>query len=82
MGSSDVSLFFQHFRRDFVARNVTRLSRRDVHRDVFNELLKFFATSDEISFAVYFDQDADFTTHMNVRTDHALCGDSAFFLFR
>src|SRR5207253_10308978 len=63
--------FFQHFRRDFVARNVTRLSRRDMHRNVFNELLKFFAARNEISFAVYFYQDADFPPHMNVRTDHA-----------
>ncbi len=82
MGSSDVSLFFQHFRRDFVARNVTRLSRRDMHRNVFNELLKFFAARNEISFAVYFYQDADFPPHMNVRTDHALGGDAAFLLFR
>ena len=53
-----------------------------MHGEILDELLKLFAARDEISFAVYLDEHADFATHVDVRTDDAFCGDAAFFLFR
>src|SRR5581483_3417843 len=78
----DLALFVEHVSGDFIARHVPRLRRRDMHRHVLYELLKFVATRDEISFTIHFNQHADLTTHVDVRTDDAFGGDPTLFLLR
>src|SRR5712692_3641243 len=77
----DLALFVQDGGRNLFARNITRLGRGDVHRDVLNQLVKLFAPCDEIRLAVYFDQHADLAAHVNVRADDAFSRHAALFLF-
>ena len=53
-----------------------------MHGNVFHELLKLLATRDEVSFTVQLDEHADFSAHVNVRTDNTFSGDTTFALLR
>src|SRR5882724_5962130 len=63
LGPGDVSFLFQISRSHFIARNELRLGRGDMHGNVFHQLLKLLATSDEIGLAIYFDENSDLATH-------------------
>src|SRR6185312_9118912 len=76
----DLPLFVESRGRNFFARNIARLSRRDVHRQVFNKLLKFVAARYKVGFAIHFDQHADLATHVNIRADYAFRGNASLFL--
>ena len=48
----------------------------------FTSCLKLFATRDEVSFTVQLDEHADFSAHVNVRTDNTFGSDATFALLR
>ncbi len=81
LGPRDFALFIQRFRGYLFARNMPRLSGRDVHRDVFDQLLKLWTAGGEISFTVYFDQHTHLAAHVNIGSNHALGSHAAFLLF-
>ena len=49
----------------------------DLQRDVVNECQKAFALCDKVGFAVYFDQYADLTAHVDIGIDYTLRSDPA-----
>src|SRR5437870_487444 len=65
------ALGFDQFPRNIFATDIERVRRRDVERDVFHETAEIFVLGHEISFAIYFDEHADFALQMNVRSDDA-----------
>src|SRR5205085_9876245 len=73
----DLALLVEHFARNLLARDVARLRSRDVHRDVFDELLELVCARDAVCLAVDLDEHADLATHVYVGADRALCGDSS-----
>src|SRR5438046_6164032 len=78
----DLTLLFQIRSRNVLTRDITRLSSRDMHSYILYELLKFFASRNEIRLTVYFDKDTDLAAHVNIRTDDAFGCDPAFALLR
>jgi hypothetical protein len=67
--SSKISRSLSSSSAELLRVDITRVNGGNVHRHVFDELLKFFAARDEIAFAVDFDHHADFSAHMNIRAD-------------
>src|SRR5204863_400889 len=81
LGSRNLSFLIEHTGGYLVSGDEARLSCCDVHCDIFNETLKLVATSDEVSLAIHFNKHADFSAHVNIRTDDAFSCYSAFALF-
>jgi hypothetical protein len=68
----DLAFLVELSSRNLVTCRPARVRSCDMHRDVLNELLKFFATRYEIAFAVDLDEDSDLSTHVDVGADSTL----------
>lgn len=58
---------FQNFSRNFFAFEVCRFCSSDLHCNIFAECFEVVCLSDEVRFAVDFDEDADTAVAMDVR---------------
>src|ERR1700677_2085227 len=74
LGAIDVLLPLQILGGDVLAANIARISGRDMHRDVLQQLLKIFCTRDKIALTVDFDQHPDLASGMNVGADSSFGG--------
>ncbi len=70
----DFAFLRNHFRRNLLARNGVRMSRRDLQRDVAHELLEFFLARRLRLARADFDQHADFRAGVDVSRDESVAG--------
>src|SRR5688500_17303784 len=80
LGARDLSFLVQISHSHFFARDKSGLGCRDMHGNVFYQLLKLFAARYEVGLAVHFDQDSDLATHVDVRPDNSLSRNPALSL--
>src|SRR5581483_10294465 len=75
-GLRPVDGFFllEHVLRHFLAADVERVGRRDLHGHLVRELLEIVRARHEIGLAVELEQDADLAAHVDVGLDQALLG--------
>src|SRR5262249_58264445 len=59
-----------------------RVARRDVHRDIVDQLLEIISACDEVALAVDLHHDAELAAVMNVRADESLFGGARRLLVR
>ena len=77
----DLALLIHQFGGNVLARDVLRIGRCDLHRHVLDEPLEFLRASDEVGFAVHFDQYAELRASVDVASDDTLVrGASALLL--
>src|ERR1700677_4053186 len=69
LGAVDVLLPLQILGGDVLAANIARISGRDMHRDVLQQLLKILRPGNKVALAVDFDQHTDLAAGMNVGAD-------------
>ncbi len=71
---------FDQFGRDILAFHIGGFGRGDLEGEIIDESFEFFVAGDEIRFAIDFDQDADFSAHMDIGMDQSLIGFPSGFL--
>src|ERR1700730_16599532 len=77
----NVALFLEHLRRNFLASEIARIERRNVHGDIVAQLLVRRSARHEVRLAVHFHDHADFSARMNVVPHQSFAG-LALCLFR
>ena len=70
----DLLLALQILRRHVFGLHIARIARRDVHRDVLEQLLEVLGARHEVALAVDFDQHADLAAGMDVGAHCAFVG--------
>ena len=66
--------------RDVFQTDMLRLGGGDVGGNIGGELLEIVGASDEIGFAIHFDQDAEFAIRADGSSDETLLGAAGFFI--
>ena len=78
----DLALVVEDFRRNFFPPHITRIERRDVHRQIVAQLLEIVGAGHEIGFAIHFHHHADFSAGVNVVADQSFAGFALRLLLR
>jgi hypothetical protein len=71
LSDGDLTLFGQFSLWDRISRNVKRAGGGDLEAEVLNEGFEAIVAADEIGFAINLDEDADFSTDVDVASDDA-----------
>src|SRR6266550_8067303 len=74
LAAIDLALLLDDLVRDLFARDVGRVLRRDLHPEIFHQLLEGVRARDEVRLAVDLDQYAELPAVVDVRPDDALTG--------
>lgn len=78
--AKDVFFMFQNVSRNFFTFEVCRFCSSDLHGNIFAECFEIVGLSDEVRFAVDFDENTDAAVAMDVRINQTFSSDAVCFL--